>query len=82
MREGFLIPIAVPGALKNPIRIPPANLNGLIRAERVDNDDFITPFQAVQARTDVFLFVEANDYSGDAALFCIYRSVHGCIIRS
>src|SRR5207237_10823667 len=65
MSKGLLIPIPGPGPPNNPVCVLPADFNRSVRTKRIDDDDLVTPAQALKTIADVLLLVETNHDGGD-----------------
>ena len=55
--------------LNHSVGVLPANLHGAIRAEGIHDHNLIAPTQAVEARTDIPLFVETDNDGGDRGVY-------------
>src|SRR5438445_41272 len=59
------LPRPGPGPPNNPACVLPADFNRSVRTKRIDDDDLVTPAQALKTIADVLLLVETNHDGGD-----------------
>jgi hypothetical protein len=70
MGESLLISISRPFALDDNIRELPADLYRTVGTERIYDDNFIAPSQAIQTPGNIIFFIVTNDDGRNAGFQC------------